>query len=561
MVNFYFDRRNFTVDVIEQDNFMELDFNVSQIFESKKNKPILEKYVARSFDQLIQDVKWSLKNIKKCMASEAYEYGGGIWYKLEVEEISWKQKRIRYILKAAQLKKKKCKVSDNFKEESQKFKNEIDYLDDLRKIAASKGGKCLSNRYFDNKTKLKFVCQKGHKWWATPNNIKDGTWCPDCYLKKDILLNQLKEIVEMKGGVCLSNEYVNSHSHLHFRCKLGHEWEATPNNIKNGKWCPKCSQSRSERICRKFFEVIFEEKFPQTKFKWLINNDGNIMHLDGYNSKLRLAFEYNGIQHYKFKKNWFKTEDDFEKQQFDDKTKKILCLANKITLIVIPYTIKFDELENHIIKAAKRAGIFIKERKEKIEWRKFEVYSPNKLKILKEIAIKRGGKLLSKFYYNNRTKLRFQRSKGHIWEARPYRIKAGDWCPECYQEQNEALKKKKNQELLEIILSKNGRLLSNYDNRRTKVRIQCSQGHIWETLPNNIKSGSWCPECHHNKDYYLNEIKELARQKGGKCLSNEYVNNKIKLRFICEMGHKWFATPKSIKEGTWCPHCYKLGLN
>jgi len=555
MVRFYFDRSNFTVDVIEQDDYILLDFDISQISESKKNKKILDKYMARSFDELILDVEWSLENIKNSMNSEAYEYGGGIGYKLEVEEISWNQKRIQYILKAAQLKKKKSLESNNFKEESQKAKNKIDYLDDIRKIAISKGGNCLSEKYTDNKTKLKFVCQKGHHWQATPNSIKDGTWCPDCYLNKDYLLNQLKEIAKMKGGICLSEEYINSHTHLQFRCQLGHEWKATPNNIKNGRWCPKCSQSRSERICRKFFEEIFKVKFPQTKFEWLKNSEGNLMHLDGFSAKLRLAFEYNGIQHYEFKKNWFKTERDFEKRKINDKIKKNLCFAHKITLIEIPYTIKNDHLENYILREAKRAGIYVKERTSELDWRKFDVYSPNKLKTLQEIANKRGGELLSKFYYNNRTKLTFQCSKGHIWQSRPHKIKIGDWCPECYQEQLEKLKEIKAQELLEVIIAKNGHLLSNYENRRTKVKIQCSRGHIWEALPTSVKSGSWCPECHYNKDFYFNKIKDLARQKGGKCLSNEYFNNKIKLRFACEKGHEWWATPKSIKEGTWCPHC------
>lgn len=440
-------------------------------------------------------------------------------------------------------------------------KKKGEYLEELKKLAISKGGNCLSETFIDNKTKLKFVCQRGHLWQATPNSIKDGTWCPDCYLNKENFLNQLKKIAEMKGGICLSEEYINSHTHLQFRCQLGHEWKATPNNIKNGKWCPKCSQSRSERICRKFFEEIFEEKFPQTKFKWLKNSEGNLMHLDGFNSKLRLAFEYNGIQHYKFKKNWFKTKTEFEKRKLDDKTKKNLCSAHKITLIEIPYTIKFDHLENYIFRAAKRAGIYVKERKRKLDWRKFKVYSPNKLKTLQEIANKRGGVLLSKFYYNNRTKLTFQCSKGHLWKSRPYRIKIGDWCPECYQEQGNELKGIKAQELLEVIMTKNGHLLSDYESRRTKVKIQCSQGHIWEALPIAVKSGSWCPECHHNKEFYLNEIKDIARQRGGKCLSNDYLNNKTKLKFICENGHEWWAIPKSIKEGTWCPHCYKIRLN
>jgi len=124
MVRFHFDRRSFTIVVIEQDNHILLDFDISKIsIESQKNQKILEKYIARSFNQLILDVEWSLGNIKNSMDSEAYEYGGGIWYKMEVKDIFWNQKRIRYILRAAQLKKKKCKDSDIFEEKTQNVKN------------------------------------------------------------------------------------------------------------------------------------------------------------------------------------------------------------------------------------------------------------------------------------------------------------------------------------------------------------------------------------------------------------------------------------------------------
>ncbi|TFG24145.1 MAG: hypothetical protein EU533_02460, partial [Promethearchaeota archaeon] len=216
MVRFHFDRSDFTVEVIEQDDHFLLDFDTSYTFESNKNRKILEKYKARSFDELILDVEWSLNNIKNSMESEAYNYGGGIFYKFEVEEISWNQKRIRYILKAAQLKKNESIEVNKFKEESQKVKNKIDYLNDLREIANSKGGNCLSEEYKNNKSKLEFVCNKGHHWQATPNNIKDGTWCPECYLNKEGYLNEIQDIAKSHGGRCLSKEYINAHTHLEF---------------------------------------------------------------------------------------------------------------------------------------------------------------------------------------------------------------------------------------------------------------------------------------------------------------------------------------------------------
>ena len=49
---------------------------------------------------------------------------------------------------------------------------------------------------------------------------------------------------------------------------------------------------------------------------------------------------------------------------------------------------------------------------------------------------------------------------------------------------------------------------------------------------------------------------ELAAQKNGKCLSREYVNSTTHLEWECEFGHRWLATPDTIKNhASWCHVC------
>ena len=48
---------------------------------------------------------------------------------------------------------------------------------------------------------------------------------------------------------------------------------------------------------------------------------------------------------------------------------------------------------------------------------------------------------------------------------------------------------------------------------------------------------------------------KIAVDRGGKCLSKEYVNTQTKLKFECEKGHQWNALPYSIKKGQWCKKC------
>jgi len=39
-------------------------------------------------------------------------------------------------------------------------------LEDQQKRAALKGGKCLSTEFINNATKMEWQCSLGHTWWA-----------------------------------------------------------------------------------------------------------------------------------------------------------------------------------------------------------------------------------------------------------------------------------------------------------------------------------------------------------------------------------------------------------
>lgn len=142
---------------------------------------------------------------------------------------------------------------------------------DMQKLAIEKGGKCLSKKYINSNIKLKWQCKKGHTWDATSKNIKTGYWCPVCAGTLPLTIEEMQKIATDRGGKCLSTKYINSSTKLKWQCSEGHIWENTPLSIKSGQWCPLCSVARGERICRIFFENIFNKNFPKSRPKWLIN--------------------------------------------------------------------------------------------------------------------------------------------------------------------------------------------------------------------------------------------------------------------------------------------------
>ena len=56
----------------------------------------------------------------------------------------------------------------------------------------------------------------------------------------------------------------------------------------------------------------------------------------------------------------------------------------------------------------------------------------------------------------------------------------------------------------------------------------------------------------------IEEMQALAAKKGGKCLSTQYINTNIKLKWQYAKGHTWMrALAKFKSRGSWCPECNK----
>ncbi|MDD3962794.1 MAG: hypothetical protein PHT77_13150 [Bacteroidales bacterium] len=233
----------------------------------------------------------------------------------------------------------------------------------IQEISEKHNGECLSTYYKNARTRLDFVCKEGHKWTTNYAVISKGHWCPVCSIKivadkRRIKIEDMRTMARKRFGFCLSDCCVSANTKLLWRCSSGHKWRATPQSIKEGRWCPNCAGSIGERITRHVFESIFGAPFPNSRPKWLINDDtGWTMQLDGYNDELGIAFEYQGFQHYYDVPHLNTTFLQIQKR---DSKKLDVCINNNIKLILVPYTIKFDDLPKEIFKMCKDAGLPVK---------------------------------------------------------------------------------------------------------------------------------------------------------------------------------------------------------
>ncbi len=204
----------------------------------------------------------------------------------------------------------------------------------VKEFIENKNGKLLSEDYNGKVSKLKIKCNIcNYIWKATFGCLKNNnTWCPKCSGNIKLTIEHVKKFAELRGGKCIS--FVN----LNWQCGCCNNiWAACFSDIKRGTWCPKCASNIVENTIRLIFEKLTDYKFPNTRCSWLKNPKTNYpLSLDGYCKILNLAFEYQGEQHYIFKKNLHKTEDEFVKLKERDQFKKEECKKLGVNLIIIP---------------------------------------------------------------------------------------------------------------------------------------------------------------------------------------------------------------------------------
>jgi hypothetical protein len=127
------------------------------------------------------------------------------------------------------------------------------------------------DRFFTGKP-----CRRGHlapRYVSSPNCAtclveharKNAGWKarPD----KSAFLNSIAERVEKRGGTLLSKKYVSAKTKIRVRCERGHIFAVTADNLRHGRWCPKCKfEDHTERQQAKFLTPAQLDKIARERF-------------------------------------------------------------------------------------------------------------------------------------------------------------------------------------------------------------------------------------------------------------------------------------------------------
>lgn len=138
------------------------------------------------------------------------------------------------------------------------------YYDRIIDVANENGGKVLSNRYYKNNIKMKFLCKSGHVFEREPRYVAcNKKWCPVCPKSDSDLTNEEKfnKVLVNKCGKLLSS-YIRYDVNVEVMCSNGHRWATKPSTIIDGCWCPGCAYNKDttfkEHLRLKGYELLSE---------------------------------------------------------------------------------------------------------------------------------------------------------------------------------------------------------------------------------------------------------------------------------------------------------------
>jgi very-short-patch-repair endonuclease len=225
-----------------------------------------------------------------------------------------------------------CPICAN-KEQGLYHKKNISWLNNLGKI---NNGSCHATEYKNITTKYCWQCDQGHTWFATANNINSGKWCPYCKGKYKTI-EDLKQLATTKGGKCLSIKYIMNNSKYLWECSEKHQWTACSNNIQQGKWCPRCSKISNSKGVQKIEQILDSKNiFYHREYGFDDCKKIRQLKFDFYLPDYSLLIEFDGQQHFKAI-NFFGGDSTFKEYKERDKIKDDYCVKQNIRLIRIPY--------------------------------------------------------------------------------------------------------------------------------------------------------------------------------------------------------------------------------
>jgi len=94
-----------------------------------------------------------------------------------------------------------------------------------------------------------------------------------------------------------------------------------------------------------------------------------------------------------------------------------------------------------------------------------------------------------------------------------------------------------------------------YKNNKQVLDLICSEGHEWKVRWHSFQKGSRCFTCFGKPKHTYEYVKEFIEKEGYKLISKEYIQAHSKLKIQCPVGHNFQMKYANFQQGQRCPVC------
>ena len=116
--------------------------------------------------------------------------------------------------------------------------------------AEGHGGACIAGHDQRADQSARWRCAAGHEFTNRPYRIAAGRWCPVCSGHR-LTIEHMQTMAAERGGRCISRKYIDAKTKLQWECEKGHRWWAMPGGLRNaGSWCPECAWDQLSALKR-----------------------------------------------------------------------------------------------------------------------------------------------------------------------------------------------------------------------------------------------------------------------------------------------------------------------
>lgn len=228
-------------------------------------------------------------------------------------------------------------------------KSHHQFMDELENLNNSRANKVFvkSGTYIDAFTKMCFVCERGHTWETTPNNIINSKHtCRMCSGKAKKSHDQFLQELSLKRpdiSVQPGQTYTSAHTKITFVCNKNHVWQTRPIDVLQGYGCPHCIKKGYSSKCIKWLNSIMEQsgvhiQHAENGGEALI--PGTPFYADGYCKETNTVYEFYGDV-YHGNPTLFKDSDKCHpyNKQVTAKTLYLQTMAREATIKQLGYNI------------------------------------------------------------------------------------------------------------------------------------------------------------------------------------------------------------------------------